>query len=441
MGERVAVAGGGLAGPLLAVYLARRGHRVTLYDRRPDPRAAGAEGGRSINLALSTRGIAALEGVGLADAVLADAIPMRGRVLHDRDGRSSFQSYSADGSKAINAVSRRGLNRTLVEAARAQAGVEICFEHRVVDVDISAAEVTVETPEGMRGERHDVVIGSDGAYSAVRDRMVHREGVDYQQSYLSWGYKELSIPPLDGGFALEPNALHIWPRGGSMMIALPNRDKSFTCTLFWPYQGPDGFAGLDSPDAVRARFERDYRDAVPLLGDLVGEFERNPVGALVTVKVWPWVAGRVALLGDAAHAIVPFYGQGMNCAFEDVVELDRCLAETGDDWDAALPRYAARRKPNADAIAELALANFVEMRDRVGSPVFRTFKRVEHAIERALPDRYSSLYELVSFSTVPYAEARQIVSRQRRALAAVAAAPLVAGAAVLAGRNGGRRGR
>lgn len=441
MGERVAIAGVGLAGPLLAIYLARRGHEATLFERRPDPRIAGAEGGRSINLALSTRGITALEGVGLADAVLDEAIPMRGRVLHDRQGRPAFQSYSADGSKAINAVSRAGLNRTLIEAAAKEDGLDLRFECRVVDVDISTTTVAVESSGDLRHERFDVVIGSDGAYSAVRDRIVRRERVDYEQSYLSWGYKELTIPPVAGDFALEPHALHIWPRGGSMMIALPNRDKSFTCTLFWPYEGPDGFADLDTEAAVRARFERDYPDAVPLLADLAGEFARNPVGALVTVKVWPWVAGRVALLGDAAHAIVPFYGQGMNCAFEDVVELDRCLAETGDDWDVALACYADRRKPNADAIAELALANFVEMRDKVASPVFRTVKRVEHAVERAFPDRYTSLYELVSFSTVPYAEARHVVSRQRHALVAALAAPVVAGAAAMLARNGGRRGR
>lgn len=441
MADRVAIAGVGLAGPLLAIYLARRGHEVTLFERRPDPRLAGSEGGRSINLALSTRGIAALEGVGLAEAVLDEAIPMRGRMMHDREGRSTFVSYSADGSKAINAVSRGGLNRMLIEAASREAGLKIRFEHRVADVDLHANEVAFATPSGEQREAFDVVIGADGAYSAVRDRIVRREGVDYEQSYLSWGYKELSIPPVDGDFAIEPNALHIWPRGGSMMIALPNRDKSFTCTLFWPYEGDEGFAGLETPEAVQARFERDYPDAVPLLTDLTGEFARNPVGALVTVKVWPWVVGRVALLGDAAHAIVPFYGQGMNCAFEDVAELDRCLAETGDDWDAALPRYAERRKPNADAIAGLALENFVEMRDKVASPAFRAFKRVEHTIERVLPDRYTSLYELVSFSTVPYAETRAIVSRQRRGLAAIAAAPVGLAAAALAMTRGARHGR
>ena len=252
---------------------------------------------------------------------------------------------------------------------------------------------------------HDIVIGADGAYSVVRERLTHVEGTDFSQQYLPWGYKELSIPPRDGEFALDPGALHIWPRGGSMMIALPNVDRSFTATLFWPNDGPSGFAGLDSDEAIIARFRRDYPDAVELMPDLPAQFRDHPIGALVTVHCWPWVRGRAALIGDAAHAIVPFYGQGMNCGFEDVVELDRCLAETGDDWSVALPRYAERRRPNADAIAELALDNFVEMRDRVASPIFRTQKRAEHALERVMPEHFVSLYELVSFSTVPYAEA------------------------------------
>lgn len=439
MGDRLAVAGAGLAGPLLAVYLARRGHDVTLFERRRDPRLH-PEGGRSINLALSVRGIAALQGVGLADAALAEALPMRGRALHDRNGNTVFQSYSSDGTKAINSISRSGLNRLLLEAAAEESRVELQFEHRLADVDVEGAEVTIASPHGSTTRAFDVVIGADGAYSAIRDRMVRREGVDYEQSYLPWGFKELTIAPVAGDFALDPDALHIWPRGTSMMIALPNRDRSFTCTLFWPHDGPDGFRGLDTPAAIHERFRRDYPDAEPLLQELADEFKRNPVGSLVTVKMWPWALGRVALLGDAAHAIVPFYGQGMNCAFEDVAELDRCLAETGDDWDLALDHWSRRRKPNADAIADLALENFVEMRDKVASPVFRAGKRMEHAVERMLPGRYTSLYEIISFSTVPYSEARGIVARQRRLLAGSLAATAVGGAALMGALRGARRG-
>jgi kynurenine 3-monooxygenase len=410
----VGIAGGGLAGPLLAINLARRHHVVTVYERRPDPRRAG-EAGRSINLALSARGIDALERVGLAEAVLARSLAMRGRMMHDRAGHLAFQAYSADGSKAINSISRRDLNALLLDEAAAEETVSICFETRAVGAEPEAGELTLDTSWGRSTVTHDVVIAADGAYSAVRDAIMRTERANYSQEHLPWGYKELTIAStVSGDFALDPGALHIWPRGGSMMIALPNLDRSFTATLFWPYDGPAGFGEVNTPDGVAVRFERDYPDALPLVPDLPDQFLRNPVGTLVTVRVWPWTRGRLALLGDAAHAIVPFFGQGMNCAFEDVVELDRCLEETADDWTEALGRYAERRKPNADAIADLALDNFVEMRDKVASPLFRAGKRVEHAIERLAPDRFESLYELVSFTTVPYAEARQRAAAQRR---------------------------
>ena len=294
----------------------------------------------------------------------------------------------------------------------------------------------MEGPHGRHCAVHDIVVGADGAYSALRDAIVRSERADYRQEHLPWGYKELTIARgPDGGFALDPGALHIWPRGDSMMIALPNPDRTFTATLFWPFDGPAGFAGLDTAAAVHARFAAAYPDAVELFADLAGEFACHPVGTLVTVRVWPWVRGRLALLGDAAHAIVPFFGQGMNCAFEDVVELDRCLASHGDDHAAGLGEYAARRKPNADAIADLALDNFVEMRDRVGSPAFRLAKRVEHAIERWAPARFESLYELISFTTVPYAEARRRAAAQRRFPANVTALGAAAAARVAAARQ------
>jgi kynurenine 3-monooxygenase len=425
------IAGAGLAGPLLAVFLSRRGHDVTLYERRADPRSSGM-GGRSINLALSARGIDALERVGLADEVLAHGLAMRGRMMHDRAGQLAFQAYSADGSKSIRSISRHGLNSVLLDAAEKEPGVILQFEERAVGVVVETGELTLDGPAGRHDVVHDFVIGADGAYSALRDAIVRSERADYRQEHLPWGYKELTIAPdAAGEFALDPGALHIWPRGDSMMIALPNLDRTFTATLFWPFDGPAGFAGLEDSKVVRARFDRDYPDATELFADLAGEFIRNPVGSLVTVRVWPWVRGRLALLGDAAHAIVPFFGQGMNCAFEDVVELDRCLTESSEDWPAALTTYAERRKPNTDAIAALAHDNFVEMRDKVGSPMFRLGKRVEHAIERWAPEHFESLYELVSFTTVPYAEARRRAAAQRRfpanatALAAAGAARTV----------------
>ena len=407
----VAISGGGLSGPLLAVFLARRGHRVTVYERRDDPRQALSQG-RSINLALSTRGITALEKVGLVDSVMSAGIAMHGRMIHDARGKQDFQSYSADGSKAINSISRSTLNNVLLGAAEQEPNVSLLFGHRILATAHDSGEVSYEANGESFRRTHDVIIGTDGAFSATRDAVVRADRADFSQEYLPWGYKELSISPdPSGAFALDPDALHIWPRGNAMIIALPNPDHSFTATLFWPFDGPCGFA---DPRTIAQHFAEVYPDLVPLLGDLQGEFERHPVGSLVTVRMWPWTRGRIGLLGDAAHAIVPFFGQGMNCSFEDVVELDRCLDETSDNWAEALPLYAERRKPHADAIGELALANFVEMRDKVSSTMFKARKNVEHALERLAPDHFDSLYELVSFSNVPYAETRTRTAQQRR---------------------------
>jgi kynurenine 3-monooxygenase len=402
MTDDVGIVGAGLAGCLLACFLARRGHRVTLYERRPDPRVTGpwvgrrgdgkAPRGRSINLALSERGLDALRRVGLDGAVMKTALPMYGRMMHAPSGELSFQPYSADRQRAINSISRGDLNATLLDACTELPGVQVHFGQRITGVEELAG-------------RHPVVIGADGAHSAVRQAVPAFED---REEYLDYGYRELSIPPAGGQFALDPQALHIWPRGRAMMIALPNPDRSFTCTVFWPHEGPGSFAELATPEAVEAHFREHYPDAYALMPDLAADYARNPLGELLTVHCWPWVHdGRVALLGDAAHAILPFYGQGANCAFEDCVELDRCLAETGDAWPEALELYQERRKENTDTIAEMARDNFVEMRDKVGSPAFLLRKRVEHALERALPGRYVSQYELVSFSTVPYAQVRR----------------------------------
>ncbi|MEU8120816.1 NAD(P)/FAD-dependent oxidoreductase [Spirillospora sp. NPDC049024] len=414
-GERVAIVGAGLAGCLLAVLLGRRGIPVTVYERRPDPRVAGAERGRSINLAISARGLAALEQVGLRDQSLKQALPMHGRMVHPLSGAQNFQPYSADGRRAINSISRAELNRSLLDTAEGTPGVTLRFSQRVTGVDAEAGAVLLED---AAPEPADVVLAGDGAYSAVRRSLRLDEDADF----LEHGYKELTVPPKDGEFALDPDALHIWPRGTSMMIALPNLDRSFTCTLFWP---KEDFAALDTPAKVTAYFERHYPDVAGLMPDLADDYERNPVGSLVTVRCWPWTRyGRgalVALLGDAAHAIVPFFGQGANCAFEDCIEIDRCLTETGGDWARALSLYQERRKANTDAIAEMALDNFIEMRDRVSSPVYRMKQAATHALERRLAGRYVSRYELVSFSTVPYARIPARIRRQNQVLAAAAA--------------------
>lgn len=427
------IVGAGLAGSLMACYLARAGWRVSVYERRPDPRAKGYVGGRSINLALSARGLAGLRGVGLDTIVMAsDAIRMPGRMIHPPQAGAPpvFQPYSKDPADAINSVSRGGLNLTLLNAAATYENVALHFDHTCIDVDLDTAAGLFQTPGGamVRAEA-DLVIGADGAFSAVRARMQKTDRFDYSQSFLAHGYKELHIPPaselvgLDpaafGGAAMQPNALHIWPRGGSMMIALPNRDKSFTCTLFWPFAGPGGFESLTTPDELLAFFREHYPDAVPVMPTLAHDYFRNPTSSLVTVRCWPWQHnGKVVLVGDAAHAIVPFYGQGMNAAFEDCLLLAEHLAahvHGPDDRRAALEAFQSQRKPDADAIADMAVENFVEMRDKVGDPAFLYKKRVEQAVHALFPDRVTPQYNLVSFSTVPYAEAR----RRGRALDAV----------------------
>ncbi|WP_051467643.1 FAD-dependent oxidoreductase [Actinomadura oligospora] len=430
--RRVAVVGAGLAGALLATLLGRRGVPVTVYERRPDPRIAGAERGRSINLAISARGLAALEEVGLREHALARALPMHGRMVHPSGGTTNFQSYSADGTRAINSISRSELNAALLDTAEATPGVTLRFGHKVTAVDTASGKLTLDGPGGTLTEPADIVLAGDGAYSAVRRGVRPGGAFDVDTDFLEHGYKELTIPPRDGDFALDPDALHIWPRGTSMMIALPNLDRSFTCTLFWP---KDDFEALGTPEAVTAHFRRHYPDVAPLMPDLAGDFAHNPVGSLVTVRAWPWVrtgeGASVALLGDAAHAIVPFFGQGANCAFEDCIEIDRCLDETNGDWAAALTRYQERRKANTDAIAEMALDNFVEMRDRVASPVYRARQAAVHALERRLAGRYVSRYELVSFSTLPYAEIPSRIRRQNLAVAGAATAGTLLAAGAL----------
>jgi kynurenine 3-monooxygenase len=439
-GDEVVVVGAGLAGCLLATLLARRGIAVTVYERRPDPRLVGSERGRSINLAISARGLDALERVGLRELALARALPMHGRMVHPVDGPAGFQPYSADGLRAINSISRGGLNAALLDAAEATDGVTLRFEHRLVELDLDEGRLRLQTPAGEIHQPATVVLASDGSYSAARRAVTFRQGFTYSQDYLEHGYKELTIPPVDGEFAMDPDALHIWPRGQSMMIALPNLDRSFTCTLFWPHTQ---LAELADQDQLTDYFRRHYPDALALMPTLVEDYRDNPVGSLVTVRCWPWVhtgkGATLALVGDAAHAIVPFYGQGANCALEDCLEIDSCLADYGDDWAPALAAYQNNRKANCETIADLALDNFVEMRDRVSSRTFQLRSAAVHALERRLPGRYVSRYELVSFSTVPYAQIPGRMRRQNIATAAVAGAATAAG--VLLARGLRRRGR
>ena len=437
MGETktIAIVGAGLAGALLACLLAEQGYRISVYERRPDPRKRGLIGGRSINLALSARGIHALRRAGLAEKVLAGAIRMPGRMIHSLDGRVSFQPYSKDPNDAINSVSRGGLNIALLDGADRYDNVQYHFEHRCVDADLDRPSVTVLKGSGGRAVEidSDVVIGCDGAFSAVRGAMQRLDRFDYSQEYLEHVYKELTIPPTaTGDFAMPPNGLHIWPRGGSMMIALPNRDRTFTCTCFWPFSGPNSFDALRTDGEIESFFKTRFPDAAPLMPTLVEDYRRNPVGSLVTIRCAPWChEDKVVLAGDAAHAIVPFYGQGINAGFEDCEVLVDCLAEHGSDRRAAFEAYFQSRKANADAIADLAIANFLEMRDHVGSAAFRLKKRTERVAHQFLGGWYTPLYNLVSFSRIPYAEARRRAARQGRIIAVTAIVVIaVAGVAV-----------
>jgi kynurenine 3-monooxygenase len=418
MGSKFVLIGSGLAGGLLAAFLGRRGYEIELYERRSDPREGNLVGGRSINLALSTRGIHALEQLGLADEVLAHAIPMRGRMIHDKFGVLHFSPYDRDPNKCINSIGRAALNTVVIEAAQRNPNVRVMFNHRCVDVDLEAPSAhLLETLTDRAIEaRGDLVIGVDGAFSAVRRSMQRLDRFAYSQSYLDHGYKELTIPPRpDGSWQMEKNALHIWPRKSFMMIALPNPDGSFTCTLFWQFEGERSFAATRGDGEIRRFFEEEFPDAVPLMPALLQDFKDNPTGSLVTIRCGPWFyEDKVALLGDAAHAVVPFYGQGMNAAFEDCVVLDECLARFPNERKTGLKEYFKRRKKNTDALADLAVQNFIEMRDKTASRAFRAKKKLDHTLEGIFAGVYLPLYAMVTFTRIPYAEAARRSRMQDR---------------------------
>src|SRR5881227_2133814 len=431
MATKFVLIGSGLAGGLLAAYLGRRGYDVDLYERRADPREGNIVGGRSINLALSTRGIYALEELGIANEVLRHAIPMRGRMIHDKSGGLHFSSYDRDPNKFINSIGRAALNTTVIEAAQRYPSVRVRFNHRCTDVDLdsataklisSGAEGSVSAADFDRQiikARANGIVGVDGAFSAVRQSMQKKiSGFEYDESYLAHGYKELTIPPApDGSWRMEKEALHIWPRKSFMMIALPNPDGSFTCTLFWEFEGQRSFATTKTDDDVRRFFDEEFPDAVSLMPGLLGDFRNNPTGSLVTIRCAPWFyRGNICLVGDAAHAVVPFYGQGMNAAFEDCVVLDECLEEFANDREYAFAEYFSRRKENADALADLAIGNFIEMRDKTASRTFRAKKKIDHALEALLPGIYLPLYTMVTFTRIPYAEAARRARLQDRIL-------------------------
>jgi kynurenine 3-monooxygenase len=430
--KNIAIAGAGLVGSLLAIYLKKRGYSVTVFERRNDMRRKGAESGRSINLALSNRGIRALQEVGLDDELKKVAIPMHGRMMHDKQGNLSSFAYGKAG-QFINSVSRSGLNIVLMNEAE-RLGVEFKFEQRITKVDIERTSLEVtsyQLPVTGNGEPEtgnhsfDYIIGADGAFSAVRTAFQFTDRFDYQQDYIDHGYKELHIPPgANGAFQLEKNYLHIWPRESFMMIALPNPDGSFTCTLFFPFEGNPSFNTLKTKQDVALFFKDTFPDAQFLMPDLLEDFETNPTSSLVTMKCYPWVRNKTLLIGDAAHAIVPFYGQGMNAGFEDCRILNDLLTKHSDNWENVLPEFQQLRKPDADAIAQLALDNFIEMRDLVADADFLLRKKIEAKLYELFPDKWIPLYPMVTFmDTMRYSDALAISKRQSKIMDVVMKQP------------------
>jgi len=406
MGEKIVLVGGGLAGSLMSIYLAKRGYEVHLYERRDDMRTGQYQGGRSINLALSTRGITALEKVGLVDEILSISIPMYGRMMHSVSGDLNYQAYGRD-DQAIYSVSRGELNIKLLQLADKYSNIHMYFNQKCVNMNLDENIATFENEKGEKYDvKGDVFLATDGAFSALRDAMIRNPRHDFSQDYQSHGYKELEIVPgPNSTFQMEEKALHIWPRSSFMMIALPNPGGNFTCTLFLPYEGEVSFEHLNNDEEVMEFFQTYFPDSISMMPKLLEDFRNNPIGHLSTMRTYPWVKNRSALMGDAAHAIVPCYGQGMNCSFEDCVILDQCIEEIGGDWNNILKEYQKSRKPNADAIADLAIQNFVEMRDLVGLPDFLHKKSIEKKLVDALPGEYRTQYERVTFSNDPYREA------------------------------------
>jgi kynurenine 3-monooxygenase len=409
--DNITLVGSGLTGPLLAISLVQRGFSVQLYERRPDMRRVRISAGRSINLALSTRGIHALREAGVWNEIAPILIPMRGRMMHSVTGDLTFMPYGKDETEFINSVSRAELNIALMDAVE-KAGVTIRFSERCTGFDLRSGAVYLRNEDTGASSVADssVVIGTDGASSSVRTEMLKLPRFNFSQQYLDYGYKELTIPAGAGGrHVFETHALHIWPRGTFMLIALPNIDGTFGCILFLPFEGSEvSFAALDTEARVLSFFEARFPDALRLMPDLADNYFANPTGAMVTIKCSPWhVDGKALLLGDAAHAIVPFFGQGMNCAFEDCTYFLEMLDRYGADWSVLFSAFEHSRKADTDAIADLAIENFVEMRDRVADPRFLFRKKVEIELEKKYPARFVPKYAMVTFHRTPYSVAAQ----------------------------------
>ncbi len=421
--QQIAIAGAGLVGSLLSIYLARQGHRVTVFERRPDMRKQTLDGGRSINLALSNRGLRALNEVGLTEEIKKTAIPMHGRVMHDRQGKLTFQRYGKEG-EFINSISRSNLNTVLMDKAES-LGVTFLFNHHIASVDFEKTQLHFSNPSSSNND-FDAIIGADGAFSAIRSSLLTTDRFDFSQEYIAHGYKELHIPAgSDGIFQLEKNALHIWPRESYMLIALPNPDGSFTCTLFFPFNGALSFNSLKTKAKVEEFLKEAFPDALNLMPDAAELFMHNQASSLVTAKCFPWTKNKTLLIGDAAHAVVPFYGQGMNAGFEDCRLLNE-LFDKSCDWPALFNEFQNQRKPDTDAIARLALDNFIEMRDLVADAKFLLRKKIESKLNQLFPTKWIPQYSMVTFrDDMRYSDALATGQRQARIMDEVMKIPAI----------------
>ncbi|KQC29716.1 FAD-dependent oxidoreductase [Flagellimonas eckloniae] len=422
--KNIAIIGSGLVGSLLAIYLKRKGHDITVFDRRPDIRTIEFSG-RSINLAMSNRGWRSLRKVGLEESIKEIAIPLDKRAMHVNDKPVYFQKYGKEG-EAIWSISRGVLNRKMIDLAE-EAGAIFRFNEKVWDIDLPNAKIF--TGESEKSEwkeyQYDLIFGCDGAFSRVRHKMQRRSRFDYSQSFIDVGYKELTISPNeDGTHKLDKNSFHIWPRGKFMLIAMPNIDGSFTCTLFLPFEGDVSFENITTKEEAKTFFEDYFPNVRKEIENLTEDFFKNPTSAMVTMKCYPWAYwNKVALVGDSAHAIVPFYGQGMNAGFEDIYELDELMDMYKDDWEVIFDKYQKERKPNADAIAELSYRNFVEMSSKTADPKFLLQKKIEKRFAKKYPDKWIPVYSRVTFSERPYAEALAIGDMQEKIMQEVMSMP------------------
>ncbi|MEM9000928.1 MAG: NAD(P)/FAD-dependent oxidoreductase [Bacteroidota bacterium] len=422
--KNIAIIGSGLVGSLLAIYLRKIGHDITVFDRRPDIRTVGFSG-RSINLAMSNRGWKSLKKIGIAEEVKKIAIPLDKRAMHVNGKPVYFQKYGKEG-EAIWSISRGVLNRKMIDLAEI-AGAKFRFKEKVWDIDLPEAKIFTGKSEKSKWKeyQYDLIFGCDGAFSRVRHRMQRRSRFDYSQDFIDVGYKELTIPPNeDGTHKLDKNSFHIWPRGTFMLIAMPNIDGSFTCTLFLPFEGKVSFEKITTKKAAKDFFKAYFPNVHKEIENLTRDFFKNPTSAMVTMKCYPWTYwNKVALVGDSAHAVVPFYGQGMNAGFEDIYVLNRLIYEHGDDWNVIFSQYQEQRKPNADAIAELSYRNFKEMSSKTADPEFLLQKKIEKYFSDKHPDKWIPVYGRVTFSDAPYAEALAIGDRQEKIMQCIMKIP------------------